>query len=201
MLKDARKAGLNPTGVDFVGKGQFSESALSTLKRFCALAHTSHKVSAEANWLLRMRCSSGDLVRLQYALWHHPTNHPILKCGKKGLDSTSFSDLVEERYIDNFVIDICISKFLDDAQEKGNNYTVYLPTEFYDWMRCNDKNFQQLQLRETTKQLSDINDLQHILVPVYMPNHWGLIFVDLAYKEMYFDDGLQLAVPSMSLPQ
>ena len=71
-----------------------------------------------------MRCFSGDLVPLQYALWHHPTNHPTLKCGKKGLDCTSFSDLVEERYIDNFVIDICISKFLDDAQEKGKNDTV-----------------------------------------------------------------------------
>ena len=67
-------------------------------------------------------------------------------------------------------------------------------------MSCNDKNFQQLQLYKITKHLSNIDDLQQILVPVYMPNHWGLISVDLAQKEVYFDDGLQSAVPTMSLP-
>ena len=200
VLLDAKKAGMNPTGIDIEGKGQFSESALCILKRFCTLADTTRKVSAEANWLSKMKCSPEDLVRLQDALWHHPTNHPILKYGKKGLDSTSFSDLVEERYIDSFVIDICIGKFLDEARENGKNDTVYFPTQFYDWMSCNDKNFQQLQLNETTKHISNIDDLQQILVPVYMPNHWGLIFVDLAQKEMYFDDGLQSAVPTMSLP-
>ena len=71
-------------------------------------------------------------MRLQDAFWHHPTNRPILKYGKKGLDATSFSDLVEERYINNFVIDICISKFLDEARENGKNDTVYFPTEFPD---------------------------------------------------------------------
>ena len=76
-------------------------------------------MSAEANWLSKMKCSSVELVHLQDALWHHPTNQPILKYGKKGLDSTSFSDLVEERYIDSFAIDICISKFLDGAKENG----------------------------------------------------------------------------------
>ena len=66
-------------------------------------------------------------------------------------------------------------------------------------MSCNDKNCQQLQLKKRTKQLSNINDLQQILVLVYMPNHWGLIFVDLAHNNMYFADGLQSAAPTMSL--
>lgn len=84
--------------------------------------------------------------------------------------------------------------------EKIVRMTLYFPTEFYDWMNCNDKYSQQLQLKDATKHLSNIDDLQHILVPVYMPNHWGLIFVDLAQKQMYFDDGLQSAVPTISLP-
>jgi len=61
-------------------------------------------------------CSPGDLVLLRDALWHHPASQPILKHGNKQLD-TSFSDLVEERYIDSFVIDICISKFLDESKD------------------------------------------------------------------------------------
>lgn len=112
----------------------------------------------------------------------------------------SYPDLVEESYTDSFVIDICISTFLDGTRENGKNNTVYFPTEFSDWMSWSHKNFQQRQINETTKHHSDINDLQQILVPVYMPNNWGLIFLDLAQKEMYFNDRLQSAVPTMSLP-
>lgn len=145
VLHNAKKASMNLTAIDIVGKGRFSESALCIRKHFCTLADTTCKVSAEANWLSKMKSSSEDLVQLQDALWHYPTNQPILKYGKKGLDSTSYSDLVEERYINSFVIDISISKFLDDARENGNNDIVYFPTEFYDWMSCNNKNFQQQQ--------------------------------------------------------
>ena len=200
MLNDKRKAGKNPTGIEIQGEGQFSENALSTLKRYCNIADTHRKVSAEARWLLQMKCSPRDMVQLQNTLWHHPASSPILKYGKKGLDATSFSDLVEERYIDSFVIDICISKFLDESRVNGKSVTVYLPTEFYDWMSSGDKKFQQLQLREKVEQLANGDDLQQILVPVYMPNHWGLIFVDLASQEIYFDDGLMSAVTPIALP-
>ena len=32
-----------------------------------------------------------------------------------------------------------------------------------------------------------------------MPNHWGLIFIDLANREMYFEDGMMSAVPPLAL--
>ena len=67
-------------------------------------------------------------------------------------------------------------------------------------MNFDDKAFQQQQLRESLKELRNINDLDQILLPVYMPNHWGLIFMDLAHKEIYFDDGMMSAVPSLALP-
>lgn len=200
ILNNERKAGKNPRAIDFQGVGQFSENALSVLTRFCAIADMYRKVSVEANWLSQMKCSPGDLVRLQDALWHNPTTRPILKHGKKKLDGTSFSDLVEERYVDSFVIDICIDKFLYEARENGINSTVYFPTEFHDWMSSDDKAFQQQQLRESVKELRNINDLDQILLPVYMPNHWGLIFIDLANREMYFDDGMMSAVPPLALP-
>ena len=83
ILNNERKVGKNPRAIDFQGIGQFSENALSVLTRFCAIADMYRKVSVEANWLSQMKCSSGDLVRLQDALWHHPTTRPILKHGKK----------------------------------------------------------------------------------------------------------------------
>ena len=84
-----------------------------------------------------MKYSPKDLVQLQNALWNILASQPILEHGTKNLDSTSFSDLVEERYIDSFVIDICISKFLDKAREAGKGSTVFFPSEFHDWMRSN----------------------------------------------------------------
>lgn len=174
ILNDEWKAAKNPTGIEIQGEGQFSENALYILKRYCTIAYTHCKVSAEVRWLLQMKCSPGDVVQLQNTLSHHPASSPILKNGKKGLDATSFSDLVEERYIDSFVIDICISKFLDESRANGKGVTVYFPTEFYDWMSSSDKKFQQLQLREKVEQLANGDDLQQILVPVYMPKPLGL---------------------------
>ena len=113
-------------------------------------------------------------MKLQNTLWHHPASSPILKYGRKGLDATSFSDLVEEQYIDSFVIDICISKFLDKSRANRKSVTVYFPTEFFDWMHSSDKKYQQLQLREKVEQLPNGDDLQQILVPVYNAQPMGL---------------------------
>ena len=123
ILNNERKVGKNLRAIDFQGVGQFSENALSVLTRFCAIADMYCKVSVEANWLSKMKCSPGDLVHLQDALWHHPTTQPILKHGKKDLDGTSFSDRVEERYVDSFVTDICISNFVYETGENGINST------------------------------------------------------------------------------
>ena len=198
MLLAARRAGKNPIGFEFQGIGLFFENDLSILKRFCKISDTFYKVSSEANWLSSMRFPPEELEAVESALWNCPSNRPVLKYGTKVLDATSFSDLVEERYIDSFVIDICISKFLDEASASHAYVnTVYFPSEFHDWMSSNDKKFQQLRLIE---QLVNAHDLQQILIPVYMPSHWGLIFIDVANHIMYFDDGLTSQVPTNTLP-
>ncbi|RMX55251.1 hypothetical protein pdam_00021351 [Pocillopora damicornis] len=149
----------------------------SSLKMpYLSCVDTHHKVSEEAKWLFQMKCSPKDLVQLQNALWNVSASQPILEHGTKNLDSTSFSDLVEERYIDSFVVDICKSKSLDKAREIGKGFTVFFPSQFYNWMR--------------SKQLKQVNDLQQILMQIYLPNHWRLMFVDLVNREMYFDNGL-----------
>lgn len=200
LLSDERKAGKEPTGIEIEGKGQFSERALSILRRFCMITDVCRKVSSEAMWLSQMKFLPVERILLENALWHTSATSPIVRCGNKGIDPTSFSDLVEERYIDSFVVDTCISKFLGDRSVNVTNVTVYFPTDFYQWINSNDKTFQQLQLSARVEQLANINDLQQILVPVYMPNHWGLMVIDVINQELYFDDGLASAVPRNALP-
>lgn len=191
LLDDETNKGNHPSGINMVGIGQFFEHGLSVLKQFCIIASTRHKVCSEANWLNQLRCSSPDLVRIQEALWHQPATNIILRFGKKSIDVTSFADLALERYIDSFVIDISIGKYLEEARMNGNDNTLYFPSEFYDWMKAPDINFKKKRMVRTASELKNLNTLQQILVPVHMPNHWGLIYVNLSRMEMYFDDGLR----------
>lgn len=199
LLVDQRRNGTHPSGVRICGTGQFSEDGLSILKKFCSLASTKWKVSSEANWLSQLKCSVADLVPIQDALWHHSANTPILRFRRKSIDVTSFSELTGERYIDSFVIDICIGKYLEEARENGNDYTLYFPSEFYDWMKSIDRSFKHTWVADIASELLSLNNLQQILAPVHLPNHWGLSVVDVANMEMYFDDGLARAAPYTAL--
>jgi len=132
-----------------------------------------------------MDCSPRDLALIQDALWHHPATCPFLTHERKGIDPTSFADLVEERYIDSFVIDICISKILYETWVGGRNHTVYFPIEVFLWLKSRDKTFIQKQLADTISRSSDCDTLQQILLPVHMLNHWGLVFIDLLNSAQY----------------
>ena len=75
-----------------------------------------------------------------------------------------------------------------------------MPTDFFQWMQTDDRTFKLSQLTAKASQMSKFNDLKQILIPVYMVNHWGLIYLDLANQELYFDDGLASHVPPTILP-
>jgi len=157
-------------------------------------------VSSEANWLVQLKVSSADLGRLQEALWHHPGNSLIMRFGKKNIDVISFSDLAEERYVDSFIIDLSIGKYIEEARANGNNDTLYFPTEFFEWMNSSNGTFKQTKVTKETSRLTNFDSLKQILVPVHMPNNWGLAVVDLANMTIYFDDGLAYVVPPAALP-
>ena len=192
--------GTNPTGVNITGIRKFSKEGLAVLKQFCVIADTKRKVSSEANWLAHLKCSPEDVRQLQEALWHHSESTVILRYEKKSVDVASFSDLAEERYIDSFVLDISIAKFIEEARANGKDDTLYFPTEVYEWMRSRSKEIKQAKLTKEISKLKNVLNLKQIVLPVHMPNHWGLVCVDLENMDMYFDDGLTLVVPPMVLP-
>lgn len=199
LLATEKRKGTNPSGVKITGMGQFSEEGLAFLKQFCAIADTNRKVSSEANWLAHLKCSSADVGWLQKALWHHSASTVILRHGIKSIDVTSFSDLVEERYIDSFVINISIAKFIEEARASGKDDTLYFPSEVYEWLKSSKKEFKQAKLAKETSKMKSFYQLKRILLPVHMPNHWGLSCVDLPSMKMYFDDELRTTVSRSGL--
>lgn len=104
---------------------------------------------------MRVGCSPKDVALLQDALWHHPASIPFLRYEKTGIDTILFADLVEERYIDNFIIDICISKFFEKTTVDKRNKTVQV----------------HKQLADTIERSSDGDILPQIVLPVHVPNH------------------------------
>ncbi|RMX37808.1 hypothetical protein pdam_00024988, partial [Pocillopora damicornis] len=58
------------------------------------------------------------------------------------------------------------------------------------WMQVQDKGFKLGKLKERASQITLFDNVCQILVPVFMVNHWGLIYVNFADKQVHFDDGL-----------
>ena len=152
------------------GFGQFTEEGLSTLKKFCEIFKTKRKIAAEARWLSGLGCTSRELTVLQSVLWNQPTTSSVLRFDF----IISFSDLAEERYIDSFVIDVCIGKYIEESTTQWKEDTLHLPTEFFQWMQVNDKAFKLAQLKVRASCIATFNNVQHILVPVFMLNHLSM---------------------------
>lgn len=66
-------------------------------------------------------------------------------------------------------------------------------------MMAREKKYVQKQLADTIERSSDGDILQQIQFPVHMPNHWGLVYIDLPNSTLYFDDGFKSVVPSQLL--
>lgn len=183
------------------GLGQFSKQGLRILKKYCYVSETKQKVSEEARWLAEVNCTQGEFELLQSALWNKPMSSPILVLDHKAVDVLSFSDLVGERYIDSFVIDVSISKYIEESSSKGQDFTLYLPTEFFQLMQVQDKDFKLQKIKDKrASHLSLFDNVYQMLVLVFMANHWGLIYVNFADKQLHFDDRLNSVVPPIVLP-
>ncbi|XP_068739054.1 uncharacterized protein [Montipora capricornis] len=155
LLSNERKKGNNPCGVVIPGLGQFSEQSLRILKRFCAISEAKHKVTAEATWLAEVDCTQRELELLQSVLWNRPATSSLLACDHKAIDVLSFSELAEERYIDSFVIDVCISKYIEEYYLQGKKDTLYLPTDFFQWMQVQD-NYLTFHVHQSCAHVNDV---------------------------------------------
>ena len=88
-------------------------------------------MTAEATWLAEVDCTQRELELLQSVLWDRPATSSLLARDHKAIDVLSFSKLAEERYIDSFAIDVCISKYTEECHLQGKKDTLYLPTDFF----------------------------------------------------------------------
>ena len=189
-----------PTGVIIPKLGTFSRSGITILKKFCKIASLKAVVRSEERWLNENpdRLSVAEICAIKEILWNHGENTTVLRAGGKSFDVASFSTLVGERYLDNFVIDVCILSFLQDFQ--GKSKALYLPSEAHTWLSTKDSQFIHRKLLGVLS-TSKVKELDLLLCPLHMnQSHWGLIVIDLLHRKLMFDDGYKLKPSTSVLP-
>ena len=130
-----------------------------------------------------------EICAIKDVLLNKSASETVLRVGHKSIDVASFSTLVEERYLDNFVIDVSISRFIQDSQ---NSKALYLPSETHTWMETKNNEFVRRKISGVLS-TSKENEFDLLLCPLHMnQSHWGLVVVDLADERLMFDDGYKL---------
>ena len=125
-------------------------------------------------------------------LWNHRVGETILRAGQKSVDVGSFSTLVGERYLDNFVIDAAILHYLQDGQDQVGSKALYLPSETHTWLNTNNEPFINRKLQEVLA-VSRKSEFDLLLLPLHMNgSHWGLVVNDLLGRQLLLDDGYKL---------
>ena len=208
VVSDAGKAlrmkqnDLKPTGVQIGNLGTFSNDGIAILKKFCEISSLRASIRSEDRWLMVTTdgLSANEVRSIEQVLWHQRIGETILKAGQKSVDVGSFSTLVGERYLDNFVIDVAILHYLGDGQKEVGTKALYLPCETHTWLNTNDELFIKQKFRGLLG-TSRENEFDLILLPLHMnETHWGLIVIDLLGRRLLFDDGFKLQPASSVLP-
>lgn len=208
VVSDAEKAlrmkqnDLKPTGVQIGNLGTFSSNGIAILKKFCEISSLRASIRSEDRWLMATAdgLSANEIRSIEQVLWHQRIGETILRAGQKSVDVGSFSTLVGERYLDNFVIDVAILHYLWVGQKQVGTKALYLPCETHTWLNTNDELFIKQKFRGVLGP-SNESEFDLILLPLHMNEaHWGLIVIDLLGRRLLFDDGFKQQPASSVLP-
>ena len=189
-----------PRGVVIGNLETFSRDGISVLRKFCEISSLRLSILSEERWLTENYdgLSDDEISSIKEVLWNRRTSEPIVRAGRKSLDVSSFSTLVGERYLDNFVIDVTIWHYLQDCQVHSK--ILYLPSEVHTWLETSNLQFIQRKLEEVFLGARE-EELELILCPLHMnESHWGLIVMDLLDRRLLFDDGYKLQPDGCVLP-
>lgn len=203
MTSNLRKANImgNITGVKFGNIGMLKLNDISVLHKFCELDDLRRDVLFESQWLnLDDGLPDKDVDELASALWDNEPSKVVLKVSlgpsTRAIDVTSLSCLCGERYLDNMVIDVCLTKYMWDSNEHAFIRTLVFPSSVWVWEKAQDDYFKEQLKISIDHSKSTITSIQQIIIPLYMPSHWGIVYISLQEGRIFFDDGMKYSVPN-----
>ena len=191
-----------PSGVRIGNLGNFTNSGIQVLSKYCSVAKLQQDYKEEMAWLSvnpNKQSLTDPEIQYLFRIFEsspHDPQHVVATLDGHHVDFKSLSTLVGERYIDNFIINYCLRKtFLLEHKQKQKSSILCLPTEAFSWLNNNVLEPIKAIIR---KDIHHPQDLKLIVMPLHMGNisHWGLVCVDLETLTVYFDDGLAIAPPA-----
>ena len=190
-----------PSGVRISNLGNFSDSGIQVLSRYCSVAKLQQDYKEEMAWLNvnpdKQSLSYPEIKYLSRIFESSPHDplYVVASLDRYHVDFKSLSTLVGERYIDNFIINYCLRKtFLLEHKQKQKHSILCLPTEAFSWLN----NYVLEPIKAIVgKDLHHPQELRLIVMPLNLGDisHWGLVCVDLEALTVYYDDGLTLTPP------
>ena len=190
---EALRSDRKSSAVNIGSFGCFTRNEIDTLSKFCEVQNVKMEIRAEDSWLLLDdNLTDAENNSIRDVLWNSKSHQTLLKSGPKSIDLQSFTTLAEERYIDNFVIDTVITKYIELERLNGNETAIYLPSEMFAWLSSSNRDFIQDKFAQVIS-CADMTKCTMVLMPIHMNNsHWGLVVVDLTNQRLLFDDGLRM---------
>ena len=193
-----KKGHQEPMGLAIGSLGTFSRNGIAVLKKFCELSSLKAAIQSEERWLEADPdvLSFTEISAINNVLWNKSTGETVLRAGNKSIDVASFSTLVRERYLDNFIIDVSSLRFLQDCQ---GSKALHLPPETHTWLQTRNNHFVSCKIREVLS--TSVENELDLLCPLHMNySHWGILVVDLVGKRLLFDDGYEMQPNTSILP-
>ena len=141
----------------------------------------------ELNWLSDLKSSDPQIYDLlESFLFHKTENFEIAAFDLCGIDVGSFSTLVEERYIDSFIMNFPIKKYLSSMIDDRKKCFIYLETDLFKNSLKNDQPTGDNFVRDA---LSKNPDAKIVFMALHMnDNHWGIIIVNTERMVIHYDD-------------
>ena len=186
-----------PIGVALGRLGSFNIHSVNIFKTFCDIAAMQKNYKYEITWVQQQSSvlSAEDISLLLHFLKESSLNPGVIvKHGDLFVDFKSATSLIGERWVDNFVINFFLHKFIEMNVEQQKMKTIStLPSEAFNWIQNRDGIIHSM----LKVNVDSAHNLQFLLVPIHMANcHWGLACVDFVNFMLWFDDGMGWQPPS-----
>lgn len=168
--------------------GTFTESGIHDIEKLRQMLRIKSSVIQEERWLKgdSQDITLNDQEAILDILHNRKPQETIIKHNGLSIDTHSLSTIACERYVDNFVIDVCLQKYCE-----GKHKYLCLPTHAFQWVKHDHNSFLKKKVIDWVGECST-SEVQIVFAPVHLNGcHWGLIVVDLTRKRCYFDDGMK----------
>ena len=156
-----------------IGKlGIYTRTSVRVFEKMCMLSSESAKVNAEKRWLSQP--SAQDVSKVKEILLNERPSDEVLRHGQFVIDSSGFSMLACERYVNGFTIDVVSFKLLENSKPTG---VIYFPSFSQTWAKQGAEYFKHKVAPSMSQ--CPVEDVTCILTPVHIesPEHWGDCFV------------------------